>query len=516
MIKLLQFINERQDNAYKDFKLVSVIFDESKKQCTFKFLYRYEIRDNDRRILTDLIDEYLGADVKIIVKCKKAYVDNDLVRDIIYNFVVQNYASIAVNLDKKSIKSKVTTDSISVLLRVNEFQHNYITTNNIINEIKKYAENFFFEEFSISLKIDNDNIDEDDFEIEIPQLFVEDNLDTIKYNPVTNVQPFVGSVNGSAILISSISGTMQNIEIAGKIAFFTEKSFQSKRKDDKGEFIVKNYYSFVLSDSSGRMNCVYFPTKADASRVNMLTDGLDIIVSGDVEEFNGRVNFKVKSIARCEFPKPEEESEDVQIMTEPNEHYIYIKPEKVEYMVQDNFFDQSNNVSQYLLDNDVVVFDVETTGLEASRSEIIEIGAVKIRKGKIIETFQTLVKPSGKIPDEIVAITNISDDMVKDALSIKQVLPDFYKFCHGSVIMAYNIDFDYKFISMFGKKIGLVFDHKQIDVMYLARSYIRGLKNFKLSTVCKKLNVSLENAHRAVNDAMATAHVVLKLSSHIA
>ena len=81
--------------------------------------------------------------------------------------------------------------------------------------------------------------------------------------------------------------------------------------------------------------------------------------------------------------------------------------------------------------------------------------------------------------------------------------------------MAYNIDFDYKFLSVHGKKLGYVFDMKQIDAMYLARAFIPGLKNFKLGTVCKKLGVSLENAHRAVHDAMATAEVVIKLSPNI-
>ena len=81
--------------------------------------------------------------------------------------------------------------------------------------------------------------------------------------------------------------------------------------------------------------------------------------------------------------------------------------------------------------------------------------------------------------------------------------------------MAYNIDFDYKFINLFGRKYGYIFDNKQIDVLFLARSFVPGLKNFKLSSVCKKLGVSLENAHRAVHDAMATAEVVIKLNTNI-
>ena len=105
--------------------------------------------------------------------------------------------------------------------------------------------------------------------------------------------------------------------------------------------------------------------------------------------------------------------------------------------------------------------------------------------------------------------------MVKNSPSVKTVIADFYKFCYNCTIIAYNIDFDYKFVNQAGKKEGYIFDNKQIDALYLARAFIPGLKNFKLGNVCKKLGVSLENAHRAVHDAMATADVVIKLNTFI-
>jgi len=195
--------------------------------------------------------------------------------------------------------------------------------------------------------------------------------------------------------------------------------------------------------------------------------------------------------------------------------YYYVKPEPYIELIQDNLFIKVQEIGDYLMNHDVVVFDIETTGLEASRCEIIEIGAVKIHKGKITETFETLIKPKGEIPEEIINLTGITPEMVVNSPSIKQVMPDFYKFCYGCTIMAYNIDFDYKFISLYGRKFGYIFDNHQIDVLYLARAFIPGLKNFKLSTVCKKLDISLENAHRAVHDAMATAEVVIKLNLNI-
>ena len=203
------------------------------------------------------------------------------------------------------------------------------------------------------------------------------------------------------------------------------------------------------------------------------------------------------------------------IVDAPNDEYKFVKPEPHVEMFQDNLFMVAQDPGKYLMENDVVVFDLETTGLEATKCEIIEIGAVKISKGKIVETFETLVKPSCHIPEDSTEIHGITDEMVANSPSIKQALPDFYKFCYGCTIMAYNIDFDYKFISIWGKKQGLLFDNKQIDAMLLARLYVPGLKNFKLSSVCKKLGVSLENAHRAVHDALATAEVVIKLSPNI-
>ena len=121
----------------------------------------------------------------------------------------------------------------------------------------------------------------------------------------------------------------------------------------------------------------------------------------------------------------------------------------------------------------------------------------------------------GDIPEEITNLTGINDEMVKDAPCIQKVIADFYKFCYNSTIIAYNIDFDYKFVNQFGKRNGYIFDNKQIDALYMARAFVPGLKNFKLGTVCKKLGVSLENAHRAVHDAMATADVVIKLNKNL-
>ena len=196
--------------------------------------------------------------------------------------------------------------------------------------------------------------------------------------------------------------------------------------------------------------------------------------------------------------------------------YKFVKPEPYISLKQDNLFDVSEEDNDYLKSNKFVVFDLETTGLFFTQHEIIEIGAVKIENGKITETFSTLIKPESKISEEITNITGITNDMVKDAPNFQNVLNDFYEFCKDCVLVGYNIlEFDIKFLNFHANKYGVEFSHKIEDALLMARKYCPGLKRYKLKDVSNNLGVVLENAHRALNDTLATAEVFIKLSKFI-
>ena len=144
---------------------------------------------------------------------------------------------------------------------------------------------------------------------------------------------------------------------------------------------------------------------------------------------------------------------------------------------------------------------------------IIEIGAVKVRDGKIIERFMSYVDPHVHISNEITNLKGITDDDVMGAPSYEQVLADFYKFTRNSYLSGYNIiGFDCHFLNVFGKLSGYNFDNKIVDVFKLAQKEVKGTKNLKLGTVAEHLGVVLDNAHRAVYDAIATAEVLIKIS----
>lgn len=157
-----------------------------------------------------------------------------------------------------------------------------------------------------------------------------------------------------------------------------------------------------------------------------------------------------------------------------------------------------------------VVFDIETTGLKAAADEITEIGAVKIENGRITDRFSQLINPGRPIPPRITELTGITDEMVAGMPSIEEVLPKFLDFCTDCVVVAHNAGFDTGFIRQKSARCGLKFNNKIVDTLRLSRELFPENAKHTLDAVAKRLDVSLENHHRAVDDAEATAEIFLK------
>ena len=157
-----------------------------------------------------------------------------------------------------------------------------------------------------------------------------------------------------------------------------------------------------------------------------------------------------------------------------------------------------------------VVFDIETTGFSPEKNKIIEIGAVKVVNGQITDKFSTFVNPDVPIPFEIEQLTGINDNMVLSSPGIEVILPQFLEFCKDCTLVAHNASFDVSFISWQAAKQGLEFEPTVLDTVAIARQLLPSLNRFKLDTVAKALNISLENHHRAVDDAGATAEIFVK------
>ena len=162
------------------------------------------------------------------------------------------------------------------------------------------------------------------------------------------------------------------------------------------------------------------------------------------------------------------------------------------------------------LQSSYVVFDIETTGFSPDANHIIEIGAVKVEKGKIVDRFSSFVNPQVPIPYRIEELTHINDSMVIDAPTIDVVLPQFLAFCEGCVMVAHNADFDVSFIKRKAANLGVDFNPTYVDTVAMARYLLPSLSRFKLDTVAKAVGVILDNHHRAVDDAACTAEIFVK------
>lgn len=179
------------------------------------------------------------------------------------------------------------------------------------------------------------------------------------------------------------------------------------------------------------------------------------------------------------------------------------------YLVNDleNIVQQAQSQT---LDDTFVVFDLETTGLHKNHNKIIEIGAVKIKRGEIIDSFNTFVNPHEKINYKIQQLTSITDEMVENAPSIEEILPEFIKFIGSAVLVAHNADFDAGFISSAANSMGITLDNTVLDTLSLAKVLLPDLTRHGLSSLVKHLNINLFNHHRAEDDAHATAIMFMK------
>lgn len=156
---------------------------------------------------------------------------------------------------------------------------------------------------------------------------------------------------------------------------------------------------------------------------------------------------------------------------------------------------------------DYVVFDLETTGLTVEEDSIIEIGALKVRNGKVIGRFMEFLKPNEPITPMITSITGITNEMVASARNTEDVIREFVQFCEKDVLVGHNIIFDYKFMKKYANQYGMSFDKYGIDTLKIARKSLKHLESKSLETLCEYYNIKNQAAHRAYHDALATAKV---------
>lgn len=178
-----------------------------------------------------------------------------------------------------------------------------------------------------------------------------------------------------------------------------------------------------------------------------------------------------------------------------------------------------NQQKSYVRTRDVqkggyVVIDVETTGMDCYKDGIIEIGAIRIVKGEIVESFSELVKQKGEISKEVSALTGISQEMISEkGRELEQVIVEFWDFAGKSPLLGHNLRFDLSFIGRASAEADIVVPSSpRMDTLSLARRKIRDIPDYRLETLADHFGIQVDTKHRALADCVTTFHVFEKLN----
>ena len=497
------------DLLYQGLKLKDAVYTEKNNTCVVNFLYNPESfnpNDENKAVLLQKVKDVIGDFVNFELSFKSCPLDKRAIANHTYTTIVNNFPSLSKSFTYDDVSVQI--ENLKVFVTLNLIPSSFEHATNLGREsiIEEKLKDSFFADFEVKFSKKEDEIESENQiqkNIELMASIKEAEEKTVY--ELLNIADIIGKNEYSlAIDYTKVTSPIENVVICGEVTTIQKKTYKRTiTKNNEEKEIERTFYNFSIKNDNKVLYCSIFPKQHDEIKGDLIEVGMKICCEGSFREFKGKLNFTANSIARCDYKREEIRSSFKHV----NEDYHTVFPETyIDYEQAGLFDDEVKNFA-----GTYVVFDLETTGLDATKEEIIEIGACKVVNGRIDETFATFVKPSKHIPKEITELTGITDDMVKDAPTINYVMPDFYKFCDGATLVCQNTAFDTSFIYNLSKKLSYNFDHPTMDTMIMARQKLPGLKNYKLGTIVERLNISLENAHRAIDDATATAKAFIKL-----
>ena len=494
-------------------KLRRVALDVKDKSCLFSFAFPIVIGEEVKEEISQIISEATPANFKIKLKFDRDYMDIHGVRDLFEDFMGK-YQSLSAAILPRDIEYSALGEGFCVEIKITKEIEALVNSSGFAEKFAEFV--LGYTNYKIILKRTFKPSDID-FDSRIKELEEKSDLNISAQLSLPSRKIKLDSVKE---LIGKVIETppkyILDVRIEDEITIVCGKvrnptTFRPKDRD----FVI---CKFELQDFSGEISCVYFAKDENNLKKFMTVyDGDEIVVRGktSINNFSKTEQITVYQLSRCKIAKDEG---NAFASKEPCAKYMIVEPQPYEEPNQMDLLQTSPQTPQFFLENTVVVFDFETTGLKVLEDKIIEIGAVKLVDGKIKESFSTLINPQRAIDARITDLTGISEEMVKDAPTIQQVMGDFYKFCFGSVMVAHNLEFDYGFLRYFAKPAGYFFDNKKLDTLVLSRKLFADEEfkgeepnEYTLDTLTKYFEIPLNNAHRSLCDAVATAYLLKKL-----
>lgn len=375
----------------------------------------------------------------------------------------------------------------------------------------------------------------------------------------SSIRPLYGrSIRGKMIPISSISGDSGRIVVWGDVFDIEKKVTKS------GD---KNIFTIDITDYTGSTTAKVFNSIKESAVIDNIKKGDTIVVQGDVEydKYAGELVVNARSIGTAQKVKVVDNAEKKRVELHMHTNMSQMdavtsagdlvnrayqwghkavaitdhgvaqafpdamkaadkinKDEEkikiiygVEAYFMDDLVESVKGDADTGFDGTFICFDIETTGLSATRDKITEIGAVKVENGIITDTFSTFANPEMPIPQKITQLTGITDDMVKDAPSQSEAVGAFLEFAGDNVLVAHNAPFDTSFIAKACEDMGREYNYTSIDTVAISRAILKDIKNCKLDTVAKFLRLGDFNHHRATDDAEMLARIFINLCQRL-
>ncbi|MGN1060256.1 MAG: exonuclease domain-containing protein [Candidatus Coproplasma sp.] len=450
-----------------------------------------------KKIIRKYVPEYFSCSVKVT----KLTPDEDMIAKKIFAIINENNRQLAALITPDDVKVEKTERGFFFTITV---IHTSSYLSDVAGGIAEQLKRCFCGEFEgrcieSASKIDDIVIEEKhtnvDYEIPVRSFEIAD------YKPLEGT-----SAPTSAVYIADLNFVAEKVVVCGEILSVRERTITNSSGKERIMF------SFTINDMTATMRFAYFSRQKSLDKIRELKAGDSVVLTCKTELYNGEIRPTVQTVDFGRVPNgfvPEKrQSKPVP------KYYETVFPEPFIDFTQNDFFTDTS-LPTCLTENSFVVFDLETTGLNSSPSggnmdRIIEIGAFKITNGEIKESFSTFVNPERKLSQEIIKLTGIEQEMVADAPTYQQVMPDFFKFIDGCYLVGHNAaNFDFKFIDYYCSICGYVPERKIFDTIPLSQQLLR-LSNYKLNTVADYFGISF-NHHRAIDDALTTAKIFIEL-----
>ncbi len=511
---------------FPDLKFRDAEFFQNQNLIVVNFLVStYKIKtisDEQKKEILEIVKKII-PDLKVKINFVKAYADEKIVTAKVFDFFQKVQPHIFQLLSEDCLKVDVNEIYINLELSAVSSTFRLLEAMNTSEKLQEHLNKFFVETINIEIKEIEEKVEIESID-DTKNKIIDDNLVYVqgarhiklKVGKKMFSQRKIDDVNSLPTYIADVENPTENITLCGKVCEISEREYKNKKYDptDPKSTEMKTMFKWRLTDTTGNIECVAFPNAKKVEELRALSENMQIVCNGKISESNyqGRsLSFMVSTIylADIDYSSIKEKQSKPAPRMYKN---IFPKEYSSISFKQDNIFELSerktdNIVPSMLKNKSFVIFDTETTGLDTSTAMIIELAAVKMVDGQIVESWETLINPKMPIPETSKELTGIDDEMVQFEPDSDAVIPDFFKFTRECALVAHNINYDFPILNRHAKEVGYIFENDLFDTLALARQAFPYLKKYKLEFLSEHFGLLHENAHRAMSDVLATAEL---------